>query len=123
MTSWFEKIVANNVKPTTMQTYQSHFKNHIRPHLGEVKVQNLTPAMLDEWLRKLLKQGLAHKTLTVIHALIHNSLNYAVYPAQLISSNPADYIKIPKNAPKNIIKRQIITPRQFKKLEAVFTDV
>ena len=43
------------------------------------------------------------------HALIHNALNYAVYPAQLISSNPTMYIKIPKN----VVKRHIITPEQF----------
>ena len=39
---------------------------------------------------KLLQGGLAQKTLSVIHALIHNALNYAVYPAQRINSNPAD---------------------------------
>ena len=72
--------------------------------------------MLDKWLRKLLQKGLAQKTLTVIHALIHNALNYAVYPAQLINSNPAVYIKVSKNAPKNIVKRHIITPERFKAL-------
>lgn len=39
-----------------------------------------------------------------------------MYPAQLISSNPANYIKVPKNAPKNIIKRHIISSEQFKAL-------
>ena len=41
---------------------------------------------------------------------------YAVYPAQLISSNPAEYIKAPKNAPRNVVKRHIISPEQFKAL-------
>ena len=116
MTAWLDNVVALNVKPNSMQTYQAHFKNHITPHLGAVKVQELIPAMLDEWLRKLLNKGLAQKTLSVIHTLVHNALNYAVYPAQLISSNPAVYIKVPKNAPKNIIKRTIITRAQFKAL-------
>ena len=48
--------------------------------------------------------------------LIHQALNYAVYPAQLITSNPAAYIKVPKNAPKNIIKRTIITSERFAEL-------
>ena len=106
MTAWLTNVVALNVKPTSIQTYQSHFKNHIIPHLGDKKVQDLTPAMLDEWLRKLLQGGLAQKTLSVIHALVHNALNYAVYPAQLISSNPAVYVKVPKNAPRNVISGQ-----------------
>ena len=45
--------------------------------------------------------------------LIRHALDYAVYPAQLISSNPATYIKVPKNAPRNLVKRMIITPEQF----------
>ena len=116
MTAWLNEVVALNVKPTSMQTYQTHFKNHIIPHLGDKKVQDLTPAMLDEWLRKLLQKGLAKNTLSVIHTLIHNALNYAVYPAQLINSNPAAYIKVPKNAPREVIKRHIVTPEQFKAL-------
>ena len=113
MTAWLNNVVAVNVKASSMQAYQSHFKNHIIPHLGETKVQELTPVMLDKWLRKLLQKGLAQKTLTVIHALI---LNYAVYPAQLINSNSAAYIKVPKNAPRNVVKRHIITSERFKAL-------
>ena len=114
MTSWIENVVAANVKPTTIQLYKSLTANQIRPHLGEVKVQELTPAMLDKWIRGLQKKGLSHNTLRRAHALIHHALKYAVYPAQLIHSNPADYIQVPKNAPRNIIERHIISPEQFK---------
>ena len=116
MTAWLDNVVSANIKLTTMQKYQSHFKNQIVPHLGEVKVQDLTPAMIDEWMRKLLRAELAKSTLSSIHALLHAALDYAVYPAQLIQSNPAAYIKVPKNAPKNIVKRTIITPEQFNAL-------
>lgn len=113
MTNWLENVVALNVKPSSLQTYDSRFRNQIVPHLGEVKVQDLTPAMLDKWMRGLQKAGLSYKTISSLHAFIHHALNYAVHPAQLIMSNPAAYIKVPKNAPKNIIKRHIITPEQF----------
>ena len=108
-----QNVTALNVRPTTLQKYQSHFKNQIVPYLGDVKVQDLTPAMLDEWMRKLLQNGSAKGTLSSIHALMHNALNYAVHLAQLISSNPSNYIKVPKNAPRNVVKRTIITPEQF----------
>ena len=105
----FINVVSLNVKETTLQTYQSLFNNHILPFLGEVKVQELTPAMLDDWLRSRSKTGLSRNTLRNSHDLIKHALDYAVHPAQLISSNPAVYIKVPKNAPKNIVKRTIIT--------------
>ena len=113
MTAWLDNVVALRVKPNTMQVYQSHFKNQIVPHLGEVKIQELTPAMVDACFRKLLKRGLSQGTLINTHALLYSALKYAVYPAQLISSNPAVYIELPKNAPKNIVKRTIIMPEKF----------
>ena len=116
MSAWLENVVSANVKISTLQNYQSYLKASIAPHLGNVTVQDLTPAMVDEWMRKLLQAGLAKNTLSAIHALIHNALDYAVYPAQLIQSNPATYIKVPKNAPRNVIKRTIITPEQFSAL-------
>ena len=54
------------------------------------------PAMVDKWLRNLQKSGLSFNTISSLHKLINNALNYAVYPAQLINTNPAAYIKIPK---------------------------
>ncbi|MBR0261713.1 MAG: hypothetical protein IJQ85_07965 [Selenomonadaceae bacterium] len=58
---WLNEVVIHNVKPTSIETYFSNFKNHIISHLGEMKVQDLTPAILDEWLRKLLQKVLAQK--------------------------------------------------------------
>ncbi len=113
MTAWLDNVVALRVKTNTMQTYQSHLKNQIIPYLGNVKVQELTPAMVDAWYRKLLQRGLSRGTLTNTHTLIFSALKYAVYPTQLISSNPAAYIELPKNAPKNIVKRTIIKPERF----------
>ena len=116
MTNWLENVVAANVKPSSMQTYQTYLKKQIIPYLGKVMVQELTPAMLDKWIRNLQQTGLSHNTLSAVHAFIYNALNYAVYPAQLISSNPAAYIKVPKNAPRNVVKRHIISHEQFKAL-------
>ena len=116
MTAWLNEVVANNVKPTTLQTHLALFKNQIVPYLGDTKIQDLTPVMLDKWIRDLQKAGLAYNTISSTHTLIHNAINYAVYPAQLINSNSADYIKVPKNAPRNIVKRTIITPERFKAL-------
>ena len=116
ITSWLQNVVAANVKPTTMRSYVSFFNNHVAPPLGNVKVQELTPALLDKWIRSLHRAGLSHGTLSDIHGFLHHALDYAVYPAQLIQANPLDYIKIPKKAPRNITKRTIITPAQFNAL-------
>ena len=67
-------------------------------------------------IRQLLKAGYSKNMLSVIHVLLHHALEYAVYPAELIKSNPASYIKVPPKAPTNIIQRHIITPEQLSTL-------
>ena len=43
---------------------------------------------------------------------------------QLIQANPAAYIKVPKNAPRNVVKRKIITLEQFDEVLSVsWSDV
>lgn len=116
MTRWLAEVVSLNAKPNTIQNYSSHFKNQIAPYLGDVKVRELTPAMLDKWLRELMKKGFSRNTLLAARKILSLALKYAVYPSQLIMSNPASYISVPKNAPKNIVKRTIITPKRFHEL-------
>ena len=99
-----------------MQGYQSYLKKHLIPNLGDYSIQKLTPAVLDNFVRKLFADGYSKNTISQIHALIHHALDYAVYPAELISSNPANYIEVPKNAPTDIIKRHIITQEKLNEL-------
>lgn len=96
ISNWLENIVALNVKESSLQHYRIRFEIYIEPYLGNEKVQEITPAVVDKFMRELTAQGLAKNTLSVIHALLGHALDYAVYPAQIISSNPAKYIKISK---------------------------
>ena len=116
MTNWLEKVVALNVKPTSLQSYISCFNCHILPTLGNIAVQEITPAKLDEWMRELLKAGYSKNTISSVHALIHHALDYAVYPAEIISANPSTYIKVPKKVPTNIIKRHIVSQEKLSEL-------
>lgn len=116
MTAWLNEVIALNVKVSSMQLYQSLARNQIFPQLGGIKIQELTPAMLDKWIRGLQQAGLGQNTIRHARTLLRQALHYAVYPSQIISVNPADYIKVPKNAPKELVKRSIISPERFKKL-------
>ncbi|MBQ9442631.1 MAG: site-specific integrase [Selenomonadaceae bacterium] len=116
MTNWLKNVVALNVKPNTMQMYSAYFKKYILPKLGDIPVQELTPAKLDAWIRELSQEGYAKNTLSQMRTLIRNALNYAIYPAKLISANPANYIKVPKKAPTNVVKRHIITKEKLSEL-------
>ena len=118
--NWLDNVAAMNVRATTFEHYASCIRNSITPYFPGITVQNLTPAMLDKWIRALAKKGLARKTLQNIYALFHHALDYAVYPSELIASNPIVYIKVPRSAPAEVVKRTIVTPEQFAELLAKY---
>ncbi|WP_295155302.1 tyrosine recombinase XerC [Selenomonas sp. AE3005] len=114
--NWLNGVCAINVRESTLVQYQKMIKYHITPLIGDIDLQDLTPAMLDKWIRQLTRKGLAYKSLKLILAILRQALNYAVYPGNLIQSNPALYIKIPRIAPRDLIERKIITPDEFTEL-------
>jgi len=116
ITNWLEKVVSLNVKESSLQEYFSRFALFIEPYIGSQKVQGITPAIIDEFMRELTSKGLSKNTLSGVHSLLGHALDYAVYPAQIITSNPAKYIKVSKKAPTNIVERRIITPEKFNEL-------
>ena len=118
--SWLKNVVPQNVRPSTLAVYTNVYGAHILPQLGRFYLQDLTPALIDRWLMQEKQKGLAYGTLQNMKRLLQEALNYAVYPAQLINSNPATYIHTPRNAPRAKIKRSIISRDQLDKLLAAY---
>lgn len=122
MDNWLQGVAAVNVRESSLSQYQKMTKYHVTPLIGDIDIQDLTPAILDRWMRQLTRKGLAHKSLKLILAILQQALNYAVYPSNLIQSNPALYIKVPRTAPRDLVKRKIITPQEFAVLMEAFPD-
>lgn len=118
--NWMKNACAATVRDSTWQTYHSMIKNNIKPKLGGIKLQDLTPAMLDLWVRKLALEGKAYKSICLNLAILRRALGYAVFPGQLIPNNPVSYIRVPKNAPKKLVKRTIVTPQKMEELMEAF---
>ena len=113
LAAWLENVVRPNVKRMTFKSYCGTVTARIIPHLGDIYVQELHPRDIDRWMQTLAKTGLAHGTLKQTKAVLSIALKYAVYPAELITVNPATGISIPRNAPRKVVMRTIITPEQF----------
>lgn len=113
LASWLENVVRPNVKRMTYIDYTSTVTSRIVPYLGEVYVQELRPRDVDAWLMQLARAGMSHGTIQQTKTVLSVALRYAVYPAELISSNPVTGISIPRSAPRKVVKRTVITPEQF----------
>ena len=112
LASWLENVARPNVKRTTYTSYQSAIKKRIVPYLGDYVIQELRPRHVDEWLKTLAKNGMSRSTIQQTKTVLSIALKYAIYPAELIASNPSTGLSIPRSAPKQVVKRTVITPEQ-----------
>lgn len=113
-TQWVHTVCPSRVRDSTLRLYGSMIRNHITPHLGNIALQDLTPLMIDQWASRLMQtDNISYSSAKTALAILQAGLKYAVYPAGIISNNPAQYISIPSKAAKKVIKRTIISPERF----------
>lgn len=114
---WFDNYVKVSCKYNTQMAYNQIIEQHLKPALGMYKLRSLTPVLIQEYVNKKFVTGLKKTTLTNIMSVLSGSLKYAVVPAQLLTSSPAEYIKYPKKERHaKEINRKIITLDDFNRM-------
>lgn len=108
---WYNSYVVNNVKVSTRVSYEGIIKNHLVPHIGNIKLVNLRKVQIEEMYNKLListnnKKGLAIGTVENIHLVLHKALQEAL-EREYIIKNPASIAKVPTLKSQNIKKEEI----------------
>ena len=113
LAAWLRNVVRSNVKRTTFKNYRNAVHSRIVPHLGNAYLQELRPRDIDRWVKELARAGLSQGTIRQTKTVLSTALKYAIYPAELITTNPTMGINIPRSAPRKVIERTVITPEQF----------
>lgn len=85
---WLETKQTQN-KRTTYESYVYTVDYHIIPVLGKHKLQKLTTAHLNDYLKTKLKEGLSTASVVRQRAIIHNILKLAVQEG-IVARNVAD---------------------------------
>lgn len=114
---WFDNYVKMSCKYNTQLSYNQIIEKHLKPALGMYKLKSLTPIMIQEYVNNKFVTGLKKTTLVNIMAVLSGSLKYAVLPAQLIQSSPAEYITYPKvTSERADTNRTIISVEDFNRM-------
>jgi integrase len=75
LVEWLEILEASNTRSVrTIETYESDIRNHIRPKLGDIRLQALSPTDLQKYYNEL---NLANSTKERHHAIISGALKTA----------------------------------------------
>ncbi|WP_027625759.1 tyrosine-type recombinase/integrase [Clostridium lundense] len=93
---WYKNYVLVNCKYNTQEAYKTVIENHIKPSLGNYKLNAVTPAMLQEFINKKYLNGFSRSSISNFYGVLSGSLKAAVYPYQFIKENPMQYVKLPK---------------------------
>ncbi|EJP33414.1 site-specific recombinase, phage integrase family [Selenomonas sp. FOBRC9] len=118
--SWLENVVKGSTKQRTYEIYKYQYRAYMSPYVGMMLLQDVRPRDIDRMVKELAGKGLSHGTISAVMRVAHIAFKYAIYPSELIQTNPTEYIKIPKTAAKKVIKRTIISKEQFSELLAKF---
>lgn len=114
---WFDNYVKVSCKYNTQLGYNQIIEQHLKPALGHYKLKSLTPMIVQEYVNAKFVSGLKKSTVKCIMGVLSGSLKYAVVPAKLLQSSPAEYIKYPKvSSERAEVNRTVISVEDFNKL-------
>lgn len=98
LSEWLDGL---RLSPSTLSSYRKNVRLHVVPHVGQVRLDQLTGTRLTALYRKLEREGradgaggLSAKTVRYIHTIIGAALKAAVRDGRL-AVNPADKASTP----------------------------
>ena len=106
------------IKESTVRLYRKNISLYIDPHLGRIKLCDLTCQRVQQFYNALLhpanptKEGLSPKSIKNVHGILHKALDQAVKNS-LLRLNPTEGCVLPR-----IMKKEInpLTEAQIKAL-------
>ncbi len=93
----WESEYLGGVKPRTMDSYNATIRCHIRPTLGNLRLDSIKATEIQRLYNSLQRQDkpLSAKTIKNIHGVIHKALQQAL-ELGYIKINPANACKLPR---------------------------
>jgi integrase len=96
---WLETVIRHKVNPTTVEDYAFTVRKHLKPALGHVPVQALTPATVQRFYSDRLNAGVGARTVQLCHQRLSQALALAEREG-IVSRNVCPSTKPPEAPPK-----------------------
>ncbi|MCH8988049.1 MAG: hypothetical protein IIA92_04500 [Chloroflexi bacterium] len=112
MTRWLDTYAATNVSLRTALGYQGQIKGYIKPTVGSVALQSLTPSQVQKIYSDMLDRGLSHTTVLHTHRILKEALGHAVKWG-ILARNVADAASPPRRERTQMPMWDVSTIHQF----------
>jgi integrase len=110
LTLWYDSKL--NIAARTLSDYKYSLKKYVEPTIGNVKLHQLTPLLVQSVITVLRENGLSPRTIEYAHAILHQALEKAVR-LRLLVNNPAKDVELPSKTPRRFT---ILSPDQMLRL-------
>jgi hypothetical protein len=117
LSTWLDGLRTER-RPSTVACYRKYVRLHVVPHVGGVRMDQLTSAHLTATYRRLEAEGRAEgtgglslRTVRYVHAIMHKALADAV-EASTLAINPADKSKPPTDKRARATRRRCAPGQQ-----------
>ena len=106
LTEWLESKAAAGTRPTTVRSYRQHVETYLVPHLGCIRLGDLSPVQVDRMLRAISFDPAGCRTLSPatvrrVHATLRGALSSAK-KHRLVRYNAAEDIELPREPRKQV---------------------
>jgi integrase len=110
--TWLSEVVKPSARNWTYVGYETVVRLHLKPTLGRVRLDRLTPMQVQSLLNAESADGLAPKYVKNVRAVLRGALNQAVR-WELLSRNPASMVEPPRGEPYEIKPLAPVEARAF----------
>ena len=91
---WLKTFKEGKIRHSTMDNYESDFRMHVVPHIGHIKLKDLTTLHIQRTYAKAQQNGLSPKSIRNIHGLIHGMLAKA-QSLDMVRKNVSEDCELP----------------------------
>lgn len=92
---WLQDVVKPSVRRWTYLGYEVHVRLHIKPTIGPIALDRLTPMQVQFMINRKLEEGLSPKSVKYIRGTLRTALNQAIRWG-LLSRNAATMVELPR---------------------------
>lgn len=91
---WLTTFCRIKVKQSTLDSYEAIIRNHIKPAVGSIRLQDLCGVQVQKLYNDLLDAGKSPKTVRNVAAVFHKAVSVAV-KQKIIGRNPCGDVELP----------------------------
>jgi integrase len=95
VSTWLRDVAATEVRESTLKSYSVRVKVDVIDRIGGLRLDKVTPQILQSLYSELTKHGHSPRTVRYTHTILNSALKNAV-AWKLLRDNPCQHVALPK---------------------------